>query len=79
MLEKTYVDVILRQTREGKSRPLTMIFDDGSAVDIDAVSSSCPMSTLKTGGSGRRYTVVIGGTQSYLYEDRNRWFVTREI
>jgi len=34
-----------------------------------------PMITLRTGGSGVRYTVLIGARERYLYEDRDLWYI----
>jgi hypothetical protein len=71
---KTYVDVILRQDREGKTHPLSLIFGD-KTYEIDRVKSVQRAAATKVGGTGIRYTIVVSGKESFLFEDEGKWFV----
>ena len=44
-------------------------------VAIDRVCSRQRAAATKVGGTGIRYTIMIGGRQTYLFEDEDQWFV----
>ena len=77
---KKYVDVILRHDKEGKTHPISLVFDD-TTYSIDRVKGVQRAAATKVGGTGIRYTIVVSsedmqtGKESYLYEDEGRWFV----
>lgn len=75
MAKKVYVDVIVREDREGNKRPLTIFFEDNKRFDIDRVIQVKRCAARKVGGSGIRYTVRVLGKETYLFEDDGRWFV----
>ena len=50
-------------------------FEDGIVYTIDRLKHRTRAHATKVGGTGIRYTVVINGTETYLYEDEDRWFV----
>lgn len=74
---KVYVNVLLKQDREGNILPLNVEWEDGTVFEIDKIIYKCRASSTKVGGSGERYTVRISGKETYLYfsEDEKRWFV----
>lgn len=72
--KKTFVDVILRQDKTGKTHPLSLVFDDVS-YQITRVKDVRRAASTKVGGTGIRYTIEVLGKESYLYEDEGRWFV----
>ena len=72
---KVYVDITLRISTEGEIRPLAIVFEDGHTYEIDRVKHICKAASLKVGGCGTRYTVVIKGKESYLFHEDARWFV----
>ena len=83
---KVYVEVMLRVDREGNMYPFKLQWEDGRWFDIDRVLNVRPGPAHKAGGQGDRYTVRIGGQQSYLFFERSanlagtnigRWFVER--
>ena len=41
----------------------------------DRVCSRQRAAATKVGGTGIRYTIMIGGRQTYLFEDEDQWFV----
>ena len=75
MFRKVYIDVILKTDKEGVIRPLTIVWEDGKTFEIDRVKAICKAASLKVGGCGTRYTVVIEGKETYLFHEDERWFV----
>ena len=83
---KVYVQVKVDFDENGKMRPMVIHWEDGTKYQIDRVSDCKQSAAMRCGGQGDRYTVWIGGKQSYLYFERNgsitgdnigRWFVER--
>ncbi len=75
MYKKVYVGVNLRVSPGGVVRPLSIVWKDGCTYEITRVKHVVPAASLKVGGRGMRYTVVIEGKERYLFEDDGRWFV----
>ena len=76
--EKRYVPVIVRFDEDGKLRPLEIEYEDGDGKRrfmadrvLDVRRAACE----SVGGVGDRYTVVIQGKETYLWFEKNRWFV----
>ena len=42
---------------------------------IDRIIYKCRAASQKVGGGGIRYTVLICGKESYLFQEGNKWFV----
>ena len=74
-MEKVYVDVIVKYTKEGEKQPLTVIWKDGARYDVDRVIDVRRAASLKAGGQGFRYTCRINGKQTYIWLEDGRWFV----
>ena len=72
---RTYVPVIVRFDEEGKLRPLLIEFTDGRKFGVDKVLDVRRAACESAGGVGMRYTVRIGGQESYLWLEKGRWFV----
>ena len=72
---KVYVEVQLTISPEGDVRPNTIKFEDGTIYEIDRLRHRCRAHATKVGGTGIRYTVVIRGQETYLFEDDGKWFV----
>ena len=72
---KVYVEVQLTVSPEGDVRPNTIKFEDGTVYEIDRLRHRCRAHATKVGGTGIRYTVVIRGQETYLFEDDGKWFV----
>ena len=72
---KVYVEVQLTVSPEGDVRPNTIKFEDGTVYEIDRLRHRCRAHATKVGGTGIRYTVVIRGQETYLFEDDEKWFV----
>ena len=66
--------------------PRQITWEDGTQYEIDRILDIRQAAAMKAGGQGDRYTVRIGGQQSYLFFERStnlagnnigRWFVER--
>lgn len=75
MARKVFVEVTARFDTEGKITPLSLVWEDGTVYEINRVLDVRRAASLKAGGTGIRYTVKIGGKQSYLYFEDPKWFV----
>lgn len=83
---KVYVAVKADFRADGAMLPREITWEDGHKYEIDRVTDIRQAATLKAGGQGDRYTVMIEGHQSYLFFERSaeltgnnigRWFVER--
>ena len=73
---KIYVDVIAEFTKNGKLRPMYLIWEDGRKYEIDRVKACQRAASRKAGGVGLRYTIMVEGQERYLfYEENYHWFV----
>ena len=77
--EKKYVEVISDTSEEGVVTPLEIVWDTGVRYRIDRVLDRRQAHSLKTGGTGMRYTVVVGGRSTYLFYEGPRWFVEAKV
>ena len=74
---KRYVPVIVRFDEDGRLRPLVIEYDTGQKYIIDKVLGSPVRAACQSvGGVGDRYTVVIGGQETYIWLEKGRWFIT---
>jgi len=72
---RAYVKVIVEYSPEGKIKPLSVEWEDGRRFDVDRLLDVRRAASTRAGGTGMRYTVRILGHETYLFEDRGRWFV----
>ena len=72
---KAYVSVNLDVDEEGAIRPRHIRWLNGRIFEIDKITYRCRASSDKVGGGGIRYTVMIKGKESYLFQEGNKWFV----
>ena len=84
---KVYVAVKADFREDGSMLPKEITWEDGEKYKIDRVTDIRQAAAMKAGGQGDRYTVMIGGHQSYLFFERSanltgnnigRWFVERK-
>ena len=72
----TGVNVIAEFTKNGNLVPMAVRWNDGRVFDIEKVTYSNKCIGLMTGRESRRYKVVIGGEERYLfYEANGQWFI----
>lgn len=75
MTRKVYVDVVLLQSRDGRSRPLRILWEDGTVYNIERLLNRSRSCSRSVGGGNMRYTVEINGKETFLFEEEGRWFV----
>jgi len=74
-MAKIFVKVTAEHDIEGKTRPLSLKWEDGRVFEIERVLDVRQAASLKGGGLGMRYTCKISGKQVYLFCDEDRWFL----
>ena len=83
---KVYVPVEVQFRSDGVMLPRMITWEDGTKYEIDRVTDIRQAAAMRAGGQGDRYTIKIGGKQSYLFFERSpnltgncigRWFVER--
>ena len=83
---KVYVQVKVDFRQDGIMLPRKITWEDGREYEIDRVVDIRQAAAMRAGGQGDRYTIKIGGKQSYLFFERSpnqtgncigRWFVER--
>lgn len=72
---KAYVSVNVDVDQEGTLYPRLIRWENGRIFPIDQVLYKCRATSRKVGGGGIRYTVRIGGKESYLFQEGSKWFV----
>jgi len=73
---KVYVTANVDHRSDGTARPNKIIFEDGQAYEIDRVKYIQHAASTKVGGIGLRYTVMILGKETFLFDEENgKWFV----
>ncbi len=72
---KAYVSVNLDVDEEGRICPRCIRWKNGRIFQIDRILYRCRAASERVGGGGIRYTVLIGGRESFLFQEGNRWFV----
>ncbi|MCH3968180.1 MAG: hypothetical protein PHR15_04440 [Atopobiaceae bacterium] len=77
--EKRYVEVESVTDPDGRVRPTAVVWDDGIRYEVDRVLDVRQACSLKTGGTGMRYTIRVGGRSTYLWFEGPRWFVEAKV
>lgn len=72
---KTYVNVFAVFDTLGQIMPRAVLWEDGRRFPIDRVKSIERRASLRSGGAGLRYHVIICGQERYLYLEETRWFI----
>lgn len=85
---KVYVQVIVKFDENGTMLPRFIVWETGERFEVDRVLDIRQAASLRCGGQGDRYTVMICGKQRYLFFERNasitgcnigRWFVEKKV
>ena len=72
---KAYVSVNVDVDEEGCVHPRYIRWENGLICQIDQILYKCRAASKKVGGGGIRYTVLIRGRESYLFQEGSKWFV----
>lgn len=73
--KKAYVSVNIDVDEEGKICPRLIRWNNGIEFNIQKVLYKCRASSKKVSGGGIRYTVLINGIESFLFNEGDKWFV----
>ncbi len=76
---KVYVDVLVDISRDGFVRPRSLRYEDGTVYSIERLKDVRRAASTKVGGLGIRYTVMIRGHESYLFDESGKWFVEAKV
>ena len=79
MSHKVFVPVTAKFDADGKVIPLDMTWIDGRVYEIDRVLDVRRAASLRGGGLGMRYRCRIGGKETFMWYDDNRWFVESKV
>ena len=77
--KKKYVEVVSDTSEDGVVTPLDIVWDTGVRYHIDRVLDRRQAHSLRTGGTGMRYTVRVSGRDTFLYYEGPRWFVEAKV
>jgi hypothetical protein len=79
---KIYVEVNEDRQADGQVLPRSFVWEDGSRYEIDRVKDVRPAASLKAGGVGLRYTVMVRNRETYMFLEEDgcvsRWFMERK-
>ncbi len=73
-LYKRYVSVICLVDKEGKIKPLMIVWENGEKYPIDRILE-IRNATSEVGGCGVLYRCRIQNQERRLFYERNRWFI----
>jgi len=72
---KVVVKVVVSIATDRTKTPISLTFEDGKEYCIDRICGRQRAEATKVGGTGIRYTIMVRGRQTYLFEDDDQWFV----
>lgn len=72
---KAYVAANLDVDEEGNLYPRAIRWRDGRVFLIERLTYKCRTASYKVGGGGIRYTIIVCGKESFLFNEGNKWFV----
>ena len=73
-MEKRYVPVVVRIDENGKKDPKIIEFN-AKKYRIDKILDRRPAACSSVGGVGVKYTCVVLGQVTELWEEKEQWFV----
>lgn len=76
---KRYVEVEVEFLADGLIVPRAVIWHDGRRFPVRAVLGRRRCASLKVGGEGVRYDVVVGRSRTFLFHEDPRWFVEEVV
>ena len=72
---KNYVKVAATFEADGTIMPRAIYWEDGRRFAVDRVKDIRRAASLRSGGAGIRYVVMICGHERWLYLEESRWFI----
>lgn len=74
MVYKKYIDIVIRENKNGEIVPLYFIWEDGKPYRIDRIISKEHKSSI-AGGGGLCFLCIIHGQRRNIFLEKNRWFL----
>ena len=74
---KVYVDVMAEITKDGVLIPRMITWENGRKYEITRVKDKQRAASLKAGGVGIRYTIIIENKEVFLYLEEDKFFMER--
>ena len=75
---KVYVAVLELRREDGTILPREITWEDGHSYEVERVLDIRPAASLKAGGAGIRYTILVEGKRKYFWLEDQRYFVERK-
>lgn len=72
---KAVVKVLVIVATDRTKTPVSLTFEGWEGILYRPCLRRQRAAATKVGGTGIRYTIMIGGRQTYLFEDEDQWFV----
>ncbi len=77
--KKVYVSVMLNISENGNKIPVSVYFENGITYLVEKIVKIEKYFATREGTLSCRYSVIIRGHHTYLYEEGNgRWYVERK-
>ena len=71
------LDIVVRHTPDGKSKPVKIIWEDGRQFTIDRIIDIRKAAALKCGGVGTRYICKICNKEVAIFDEDGFWFIEK--
>ena len=65
--------------KDGDMTPVEFVWEDGTTYQIDQIKNKERCASRKAGGTGIRYTAMVGGKECHLYYEFDKWFMERRV
>ena len=79
---KIYVEVNTDHRADGQILPRSFVWEDGRRYPVDRIKEVCRAASLRAGGTGLRYTVMVRNVETFLFLEEDtevsRWFMERK-
>ena len=73
------VEVVHSTSVAGEKTPLEIVWEDGRRFRVDRVLDRRMARSLRSGGEGVRFTVLVGRTVTHLWYDGTYWSVDERV
>lgn len=75
--KKIELDILVEHTKDGRSLPKTILWDDGRRFDIDKILDIRQATTLKCGGAGMKLYLQNLWQTACIFNEEDKWFVEK--
>lgn len=76
---KVYVSVNIDIDNEGDIHPRLIRCSNGLVYLIDRILCKFRASSARVGGGAIWYTILIGGKETYLFHEDEKWFIEAKV